>query len=169
MLSKVLLTAAATVAATALSLGAAVGLSYAADAPPTTAPATASTTPTASTDAPATATATMTVRVHMTNVKVTFNDGKTLTVVGIDQPSVGGTWTAAKSVKVNLRGGKGSLRDVLVGMRVHVAGTSTAGVLTVDHVVVPNTPGNRALQAKAKAAKAKAAKAKAKPAKGKKH
>jgi len=78
------------------------------------------------------------VRAQASNVVVTAVDAAGITADGA-------TWTAAETVKVNLRG-RATLADVLVGMRVHLRGWSSAGALTVEHVVVPNTPENRALQ-----------------------
>ena len=82
------------------------------------------------------------VRASVSNVRVTANDGVSLTVDGT-------SWALAEEVKVNLRGSRASVADVLVGMRVHLKGWSEAGALTVAHVVVPSSPENRALQAAA--------------------
>ena len=87
---------------------------------------------------PTTAASPSQVPMHASNVRVTANDG---TSTAAD----GSVWTVAPSVKVNLRG-RATVADVVVGMRVHLTGWSADGALTVEHVVVPRTPENRALQ-----------------------
>lgn len=137
-LKKVLTTAAATVAASAMVLGSAAGVAHAGDDQrrgPQPAPATTA----APSDAPATATATIGVQqTNVTVVSLVVSDTATSTITVRDGKRGGEpvTWDVPAGTKVS--GHYTRLADVKPGFVVHLKGTRTGAATPVaDHVVVP--------------------------------
>lgn len=146
LLEKALKTAALTVTAAAMVLGAATGVSYAGSdgasgGASTTASASPSTTASPSPTATPSDTATATVRFKQQNVVITalsVSDTATSTITVEDRKRGTGTitWNVPRDVKMS--GHYKRLRDLQVGFTIHIAGPRAGDAApTADHIVAP--------------------------------
>lgn len=144
LLEKALKTAALTVTAAAMVLGAATGVSYAgSDGASGGASTTASASPSTSPSPTATPsdTSTATIRFKQQNVVITalsVSDTATSTITVEDRKRGTGTitWNVPRDVKMS--GHYKRLRDLQVGFTIHIAGPRAGDAApTADHIVAP--------------------------------